>query len=180
MKTLENPYAFVDRDMATDDAVASSSKIAALRRIDSHKVVDGQQDLFAHAEVSLPRESIGSGNPYGNVTFEDEPPRLPVHAGVSTRQTTRTSTKEEFRKASALIFSRYSPVLLRGRLRPHHREFIVRNESRSPRARFEMLNALRKFDLSELRGLTTYLNREDNLLSDAVLKAIEDSVDDAE
>jgi hypothetical protein len=180
MSKSGNPYAFVDRDMALDDALAASATGLVRPRIASAKPAPNQRELFAIAEAQVPLESIRSGNPYANVPFEDEERVRSGAPRVSMAERTQTSTKQEFREVSTLILSRYSPMFLRGRLRKHHREFIARNELKSPRARFAILGALRQFDLSSHSGLKTYLNREDDLLSEAQLKEVEESGDDAE
>lgn len=175
MKALDNPYANVDRDMAADDAAASQRKRSS-RRLASARNDRGQLDFFSIADGVLPRESFGSGNPYANVASEGET----LGAELPQRAPSTTITKQEFREASTAILGRYSPLSLRGRLRPHHRDFIARNEAKSPTVRHQVLDALRQFDLSQIRGLETYLHREDDALSEAMLKAIEDSIDDAE
>jgi hypothetical protein len=181
MRQLENPYANVDRDMAADDAakLPKARRLAAAVRHAESK----QPDLFASIDASVPRESLGSGNPYANVHFEDHQGTEAQGAETTERSVrqqnaVRTATKQEFRETCASILMRYSPLSMKGRLRPHHREFITRNEAKSPESRYKLLDGLRQFDLAQIRGLETYLHREDDLCSEAELRAIEDSVDD--
>jgi hypothetical protein len=183
MSKSGNPYAFVDRDMAADDAaVPISSTNVSRSRIGKRSQLDERQhDLFSQLSVPLPRESVRSGNPYANVPNDDEVrSQIANAANASAAGAPSTATKQEFRDSLTLMFSRYSPVLIRNRLRPHYREFIARNESRTPAQRFEIISSLRKYDLSGLRGLTTYLNRDDDPFTEGVLKAIEETIDGAE
>jgi hypothetical protein len=47
-------------------------------------------------------------------------------------------SKTEFRSACRAIFGYYIPAIENGRLRAHHREFIIRNESSSGEKRFRL------------------------------------------
>ena len=85
--------------------------------------------------------------------------------------------KAEFRAKCRRIFEQYIPTIEKGRLRTHHRDFIARNESRSPATRYLLVNKLQKYDLSTVPGLKAHFNRERELLTDEKLKQIERLVD---
>jgi hypothetical protein len=73
-------------------------------------------------------------------------------------------SKSEFRQACRAIFRCYIPAIEKGRIRDHHRDFIVRNESGSATRRFQVLEALRRYDLSSVPGFQAHFNRERDLL----------------
>jgi len=123
------------------------------------------------------------GDPYAllSIAFRD-PSESP--ASLSTEVETRRSrpvskaevSKSDFITGCRKIFRPYIPSVERGRLRPHHRDFIIRNQNRSPSERYLLLKALSKYDLTVLRGMETRFNREDGDLTDRKLKQIEQSV----
>ena len=125
------------------------------------------RDADAHAEdaaVSRARAAAG-GQP-----LEAQP--QPV-ARVSPGRV----SKAEFRTKCRVLFRPYNPMLDRHRLRRHHRDFIVRNETRSPEERYKLYTHLQKYDLSQLAGLKTLFNREDDVLTEEKLRAVERLVD---
>ena len=91
----------------------------------------------------------------------------------------RTISKSAFQVRCRAIFRGYIPNQEKGRLRPHHREFIARNESRSAVERFAILVELSKYDLSDMHGASTQFNRERDTLTERKLSAIEKIVDDS-
>ncbi len=68
------------------------------------------------------------------------------------------------------------PQMERAKLRPHHQDFIRRNSLCSPERRYALLQELRRYDLSDEPGLQTYFNYEEDVFTEAKLKAIEDAV----
>lgn len=74
----------------------------------------------------------------------------------------------------------YVPEAEKGRLRPHYRDFITRNRKRSGRGRYLIIQRLRQYDLSEIQGIKTQFNREEDVLTEAKLRDIERRVDSEE
>ena len=85
-------------------------------------------------------------------------------------------SKQDFEAECRRIFRQYIPALEKGRLRPHHRAFITRNHSRTPSLRNSLLEQLRKYDLSNIRGLQVKFNREREELTADKLEQIERAV----
>jgi hypothetical protein len=87
-----------------------------------------------------------------------------------------TASKDEFDVECRRIFGPYIPEVENGRLRPYHKAFITRNQSRTPSGRFKILDQLRKYDLSGVSGFEARFNREPKELTEAKLREIEQSV----
>jgi hypothetical protein len=86
---------------------------------------------------------------------------------------TGTLTRSDFDQRARAIFRPYIPAEEHGRLRPHYREFIERNKSRSPQMRFKLIAQLRRYDLSDLGGLDPKFNREEAAFTKEKLIEIE-------
>jgi hypothetical protein len=91
-------------------------------------------------------------------------PLLPVEGKLS---------QADFEKRARAIFRPYIPAEERGTLRPHYREFVERNKSRSPQIRFQLIGQLRRYDLSDLGGLSGQFNREEEAFTKEKLLEIE-------
>lgn len=91
-----------------------------------------------------------------------------------------TVSKEEFEAECRRILGFYMPALEKGQLRPHYRAFITRNKSRAPAGRSRVLTQLRKYDLSNIPGVSPLFNREREELTESKLIAIERSAGDDE
>jgi hypothetical protein len=119
------------------------------------------------------------GNQYAklSVTLRDSAgtDAAPASGKASQRETT---SKEEFQSECRRIFGFYIPAAEKGRLRPFHKTFIARNQSRPPHARYLLLQEIRKYDLSDVQGLKGRFNREHADPSEAKLVAIERLVSD--
>jgi len=113
-----------------------------------------------------PPVAIRSGNPYANIQVSDEP-------NFIAASPVKPVSKAEFRLRCRGIFERYIPFLENKKLRPHQRDFIVRNESRSALARGRILAELKRYDISNLPGLTPRFNRERDPFTETKLLAIE-------
>ena len=87
-----------------------------------------------------------------------------------------TVSKDEFDAECRRIFGFYIPEVEKGRLRPYHKAFITRNQSRTPSGRYKILEQLRKYDLSGVSGFETRFNREPKELTEAKLREIEQAV----
>lgn len=117
-------------------------------------------------------------HPYAYVPQEEDDATVNLVAQQPTSFITGSLSKAEFRNRCRRIFEQYIPALEKSRIRPQHRDFIVRNESRSPAARFLLAKELEKYDLSTITGLTTHFNRERDSLTEDKLRLIERLVGD--
>lgn len=84
-----------------------------------------------------------------------------------------TLSKKDFVAECTRVFRPYIPAIEKGRLRRHHRDFITRNQNRSPAVRYALAHEVRKYDLSSLAGISAQFNRERDPLTDQKLKQIE-------
>lgn len=123
------------------------------------------------------------GNQYAMLSIAirdstDVPAHSPATAGTSKERPVAKATlaKNDFVTGCRRIFRPYIPSVEKGRLRAHHRDFIIRNQNRSPSARYLLIQELSKYDLTVLPGMETRFNREREDLSDHKLKQIERSV----
>jgi hypothetical protein len=85
-------------------------------------------------------------------------------------------SKKDFQAQSRRIFSQYIPSHGNKVLRPHHRDFIVRNELRSGEDRYLLIAQLQKYDLSSFGNYKPHFNRERDALTIAKLMEIERSI----
>lgn len=141
------------------------------------------QESFLHALTDRKR----SGNPYARIDARDEDNHLqpydPEHVRHVIGKWTRPEipiqgiSKKDFQVNCRQILSGYMPHGARGRLRDEYRDFIARNESRSPAERAYILSELKKYDLRSTPGIRPYFHREDQSLVDK-LKTIEKAADD--
>ena len=115
-------------------------------------------------------------NPWATLYYRaDESVHVPATASPNQVKATVSFklSKSEFRQACRAIFRCYIPEIEKGRIRDHHRDFIARNESRSATRRFEVLEALRRYDLSSVPGFQAHFNREREVFTEAKLREIE-------
>ena len=115
------------------------------------------------------------GNPYASLAALDDEDELGRRL-ARPPDLAKTSSKADFIAGCRRIFSQYIPQLEKGHLRDEHRDFITRNASRSPTLRFKLLQALRRYDLSDLPGAQPQFNREDDRLTAKKLIDIEQAV----
>src|ERR1700683_3205153 len=120
-------------------------------------------------------------NPHARHYYYPEPELLLDKPADATERnapesTPRSLPKKEFRETCRGIFRPYIPALERGTLRPHHRNFIARNESRPGSIRYALVAQLRRYDLSAIPGLTSQFNRESEDITAAKLAEIERTV----
>ena len=122
------------------------------------------------------------GNPYASLSVAVEVEQGVHEIGVPAVTVSASDvpnasiSKQDFEGECRRIFRQYIPALEKGRLRPHHRAFITRNHSRSPALRYRLLEQLRKYDLSHIRGLQIQFNREREELTAGKLTQIERAV----
>jgi hypothetical protein len=117
-------------------------------------------------------------NPYASLQVEvagaDLSPNALIDASSSKASVAPvTLTQSDFEQRARAIFRPYIPAEEHGRLRPHYREFIERNKSLSPQTRFNVITQLRRYDLSDLSGLSPKFNREEEAFTKEKLLEIE-------
>ena len=105
---------------------------------------------------------------------------VPSQRDTAKRPTIRGVSKADFQQGCRRIFGQYMPATERGRLRDHHRAFIVRNENSTPARRAALMGHLQRYDLSAIAGISPQFNRERDVLTEAKLRAIEKAADQVE
>ncbi|MDY0041939.1 MAG: hypothetical protein RBS57_16625 [Desulforhabdus sp.] len=149
----------------------------------SLQVESEEESLGNQTDISI-KEGMQSyiktlGNPYAKESFFAEESESEPESTVTSDANALPKgnlSKEEFRTRCRSIFRGYIPPFEKGRIRPHHRNFIARNESRPPAERYRLYMELVKYDLSSTPGLSTFFNRERDLLTEEKLKEIEESI----
>lgn len=133
--------------------------------------------------VASPEESVEltltqSQNPWATLYFKPDPKDSPASADLTRVKfsTDLKISKSEFQRACRAIFRCYIPEVEKGRIRAHHRDFILRNESRSANKRYRMLQELRRYDLSAVPGIQAHFNRERGVFTEAKLRSIENDI----
>jgi hypothetical protein len=144
LRKLKNPYASLQLEVNASD-----------------------EEVSAHALWKR------SENPYARDFYLGQRGAEPPVESPSPRPKEGTLTQADFEKRARAIFRPYIPAEENGTLRPHYREFIERNKSRSPQFRFKLIGHLRRYDLSDLGGLTGQFNREEEAFTKEKLLEIE-------
>lgn len=157
IKLSENPYASLELEGAPEQQPEASPRD---RRRAYIRLLENQ-----YASLSLADEPAAEGND-GAASVQQDVPR-------------RMCSKAEFRAGCRQIFLGYIPAPEAGKLRTHHRDFIARNESRSPTARFRLLAELSKYDLSSEPGLRAQFNRERDIWTEDKLRKVERDTDES-
>ncbi len=150
LKRLGNPYASLQ---VVDDAGQKDASIISN---------DPQRPYVRHpyAYASMEADSDTAESDVTSCAISKHPAKVVL-------------TKAEFRARCRRIFEQYIPAIEKGRLRRYHRDFITRNESRTPTTRYLLVSELQKYDLSTIPGLKAHFNRETESLTEAKLKQIE-------
>lgn len=106
-----------------------------------------------------------------------EPPALNISAptALPSHQVVGLS-KKDFHSACRRIFLQYTPQAEGQVLRPQYRDFIVRNEQRSPVERAGLVAELSRYDFHSSGNFKPHFNREQELLTQAKLREIEKTV----
>lgn len=115
-------------------------------------------------------------NPYRSLAEEA---REELESEKISRPSRRAVSKADFVSGCRNIFEQYIPPFETRKLRAHHREFILRNQERSPTARGAILRELDKYDLRR-QGLKPQFNRERDEITEEKLRAIERLADGEE
>jgi hypothetical protein len=97
----------------------------------------------------------------------------PAITSLRTQPSVPDISKADFEKECRRILRQYIPALEKGRIRSHHRDFIIRNIGRAPGIRYALLHKLRKYDLGDIQGFQARFNRERDPFTDAKLREIE-------
>lgn len=157
---------------------------AAFARLQNPYVFDEMQypDATEQAFFEQRRAHIRAlEDPYASLSIDEVPPVAhEVDQPRPRAVARRICSKAEFQARCRAIFAGYIPALERGRLRDHHRDFILRNESRSSEMRYRVLAQLSKYDLSAHAGLTGRFNRERDVFTEQKLRAIERDAEEGE
>ncbi len=159
IKLLQNPYARLSIEGDLEDpqptVVTDEQKRAYFKLLQNPYAYDS---IFGDHEDAM--EPIACSN---------SQPILP------TPQIGRAS-KEAFREGCRRVFLQYIPSEEGRVIRPHYRDFIVRNEGRSPEGRFEILKQLEVYDLSTSGSIKPHFNRGNEVFTEAKLRRIEQTV----
>jgi hypothetical protein len=119
-------------------------------------------------------------NPHAyHAVMGEEPIGAVGRATGQPAQRPRGISKAEFERGCRNIFGQYIPAFERGRIREHHREFILRNQNSSPERRALLLGALRRYDLGSEGGIKAQFNRERDIITEGKLKMLEKAVDES-
>ena len=146
-KLLENPYAHMEDDDERDldalavDVVAAPAPLT--KPINNARRLLGNQ--YAHIEELERWESDGN--------VETSP------ASKAVRKV-NTVSKANFRSLVSEIFLAYVPPHQPRKLPAYQKSFVTRNEDRPGAERYELLVALRRYDLSTTPNVRPQFNRE--------------------
>lgn len=126
VRKLENPYASVQLE---EDTQKSPDAAMSMQN----------REIYRRSE-----------NPHAFHYYADSP-EPGTQPSVSERSARSRSTKcflskAAFRSRCQAIFRPYIPIMERGQLRPHHRDFIARNESQPGDVRFALIEKLQRYD----------------------------------
>jgi len=163
-RLLENPYAHVEYLEEAQDTLPRWAAADSRKLIHPYAHPSLVEDLM-EAEVGL----ASSNPPALTVVASNE-------AASKKKSARNTATKKQFRSESVRIFRQYIPPLESGKLRDHHKAFIARNESKSDRTRFELLNGLKRYDLADVAGMRSHFNREPIDLTEEKLRGLETQI----
>lgn len=162
-----------------DQSVPSPKLRAALKQLGNPYACDQVYEVYQaveHAPLDPAMRAYvrRSENPYASLGVEVPAAALANPPAPMAARISRMS-RADFRATAQRIFRCYIPATEKGAIRQHHKDFISRNESRSPEQRAAIIAGLRKYDLSGL-GITGQFNRERDDLTAAKLASIEEQV----
>ena len=149
------------------------------------KSISEELDLFANSsDPELERKWASvrkTQDPYAYYSvFGDQEDAEPTVSGksisaVPTRHVAAGLSKKDFQNECRRIFRQYIPPSEGQVLRPQYRDFIFRNEQRSPGERANIVTGLSKYDLSSSGNFKPHFNREQELLTVAKLQDVENT-----
>lgn len=179
-----NPYASLANQDGDDDDEPTMSLLESLRR-PFRKVTatpHGESGLQAQLFLDTHFSAHTSGNPYGTLAGlgdDSDEPAIQVTIKNTASQTHVDSfkaflSKVDFRSECRRIFLPYVPPHLPRRIPQHQSDFIARNERRSGKARYFLVESLKRYDLSTTSSIAPQFNREhSHELSERKLREIE-------
>ena len=152
-KRLQNPYAMLSIEIFAEPQTTFDSHAAK-----KHAYLKTLEDPYATHSV-LDEAVVDAQS---STAMRSQPMRHGLIGKLS---------KKDFRSQCRRIFSQYIPDDEGNTLRSHHRDFIIRNESKSADVRFQLAAQLGKYDLSSMQHIRPRFNRErDTLTIDKLLK----------
>jgi len=184
-----DPYASL-AEWEGDDDEATISLAEALQRPWPALMLHPLQEHRPKQQLvlGLRRAQQRGGNPYATLAKLDGDDELGsplLVVGYEDPVTTTPKTfreflsKTDFRSECIRIFLPYVPPHLPRRIPQHQRDFIARNERRSGKARYRLVESLRRYDLSTTFGIAPQFNREHSQgLSEKKLRQLESQVVD--
>ncbi len=120
-----------------------------------------------------------SKNPYAYYNVFGDPGEFPQLLATETvlpavpRPQNRGLSQTAFRDGCRRILLQYVPPAEGRVLRPHYRDFIIRNELRSPEQRFRLWEELSKYDIAASGNLRPHFNLDAELFTTDKLQEIE-------
>lgn len=143
---LQNPYASLSLEECAQDELAKHDLLARL------------QNPYATLEI------FGEPEPKAEGKNEDQLELPEFHKDVFV-------SKSDFVARSRAIFLQYEPMRANRRiLRPEFREFMENHKTKSGRIRAEILEDLKRFDISVMGALNPHLNRESSSITQKLEK----------
>src|SRR2546421_384576 len=152
LRLLENPYASIQFRDGWDEDLATSARSNESQADASSRKSAVPIELFP---APKPRHTQLTETPHGNpyaalADIDDDQEEHSAAAAPRSDSALVEVSKATFEAGCRRIFAQYIPRLERGRLRPEHLDFITRNRSSSAKIRSRLLEALRRYDLSDL------------------------------
>ena len=162
VRLLQNPYASLSIQDEPEESIPVETTLEQ-KRTYFRKL----ENPHAHSEV------------FGESTAIQESVEAKPTPLVSPKGANRQISKRDFQDGCRRILLQYTPPDEGPVLRQHYRDFISRNENRSPEQRFRFLNELGKYDISTSGNFKPQFNREQELLTARKLEQIERAVETA-
>jgi len=173
----QNPYAVLS---LIDEDPAKPSKIRERPREMELPLTYGP---IGHKGATVDYSAAPSVNPYAKLANCDEDPVDLFLRGKDSAMAPAVKerqigiSKKAFQDGCRRIFLPYVPPSEGNALRAHYREFISRNENKTPRYREYLLAELAKYDLSSSGNLTPHFNRGTEFFTAAKLMKIEEAAE---
>lgn len=153
LKNLQNPY-------------------ASLALLDEEEVtqptLEAKQVYFRKLQNPHAYDAV-----FGDTEDQGDPRNSDERATTVPFSVDRSLSKRDFHEGCRRILLQYLPPDEGRVLRPHQRDFILRNEDTTPNNRFRILEKLRKYDLSTAGPFKPHFNRGEELFTERKLKQIE-------
>lgn len=190
-----NPYARIDELEANQTQPYDAEHLDLVRPLASERRGSSDGTLTHDPQQSLPLEedpgtdkrpgwASTPSHPYARIDeleinqaqpYDSEETRAATPTAHERNNSIQGTSKRDFQAGCRRVFSGYMPHGLRGRLRQEYRDFIARNEQRSPIERTHILDELQRYDLRSTPGVRPHFNREDDLSLTKKLNSIEEA-----